>query len=187
MSRETVKQKPLIQVENMKKYWYWIELIGFDVNDIEGSVDTFFKRTGGMEGVSLLLFSVDFVNDFTPGDQDVLPPSVCSYAAHATNGERYRQVWTKGALKTLVACLKARGVKVLMCTFNMYLYHVDGEEISEGFSSRHLEINEWDHQGNVFQVASMIKRLSDGRDYGDYFIEKLLQAVDYYGFARGTA
>lgn len=167
----------------MKKYWYWIELIGFDVNDIEGSVDTFLDRTGGAEGVSLLLFSVDFVNSFAnDGEDKLLSPAVCSYAAHGSNGERYRQQWTKKLLKKLIATLKDRGIKVLLCVFNMYLYHIDGKEICEGFSDEHQEINEVCNDGSVFQVVSMIKNFRDGSSYGDYFISKLIEVLDYYGF-----
>ena len=167
----------------MKKYWYWIELIGFDVNDIEASIDTFLRRTGGAEGVSLLLFSVDFVNAFEPGnDDEVLSPAVCSYAAHPSNGERLRQEWTKGDLKRLVAGLRDRGVRVLLSIFNMYLYHLDGREICEGFSDEHPEINERCCDGSLFQVVSMIKHLRDGRDYGEYFTQKLLDVLDYFAF-----
>lgn len=166
----------------MKKYWYWIELIGFDAGNIEQSVETFLGRTGGAEGVSLLLFSADFVNSFTPGDADELSPAVCSYAGHPSNGERERQVWTKGQLKALVAALQKRSIKVLLCVFNMYLYHLDGKEVCEGFGAEHPEINERCRDGSLFQVVSMIKRMKDGSDYGEYFIRKLTQAVAYYGF-----
>ena len=166
----------------MKKYWYWIELIGFDAENTEQSVDVFLSRTGGAEGVSLLLFSVDFINEFTEDEEGVLPPQVCSYAAHNSNGERRRQVWTKRGLKKLVSVLRARGLKVLLCVFNMYLYHLDGKEICEGFSSEHLEINELCNDGNIFQVVSMIKTLSDGTSYGEFFTDKLIRAVEFYGF-----
>ena len=65
----------------------WIELIGFDKNDIKGSVSEYFKTTGFIpHSISFHLTSINFVNTHKGMQSEyILPDYACSYAGHLDN------------------------------------------------------------------------------------------------------
>ena len=129
------------------KNWYWIELIGFDVNSADYGVGDFLARTGGrVEGVSFLFSNIDFINTHEGVTGKYLTPCECSYGAHPYNEERARQEWKDTDLKGLIAQLHSRGVKVVFSCFNSFTYGLDGKMQTGAFCSNHREI--WDRNKN---------------------------------------
>ena len=99
----------------------WIELIGFDKNDISGSVKNYFETIGFKpHSVSFHLTSVNFVNTHKGMDSEYqLPSYVCSYAGHAENDLRKRQNWTNYDLRKIVFEMQKHGVKVFVSFFDL--------------------------------------------------------------------
>ena len=114
----------------------WIELIGFDKNDVKNSVVRYLNNVGFKpDSVSLHLTSVNFVNGYKGMVSEYeLPPYACSYAGHAENDERPRQNWTNYDLRNLVTELKNNGVKVFASFFDLVT------DYSEPFYKQNPEI-----------------------------------------------
>lgn len=170
----------------MKEFWYWTELIGFDVNEKDFGVKQFIDRVNGrIHGVSLLLYDLDFVNTFCGYDgEKTLPVSVCSYAGHPFNEERARQAWREKDLKKLVSVLHGHGVKVVFSVFNFFSYYDENGNLIDGaFGAAHPEI--WEMCSRRFvktRAVHVIKRLKGGGYYEDVFTEKTCGVINAFGF-----
>ena len=93
---------------------YWIDLIGFDVNDKEKTVDHFIAvNRGRVDGIYLLIGNPDFALAFKGMDIEYsLKPAECSYGAHKYSDERERQVWSNYDLKELVEIFHKKNIEV---------------------------------------------------------------------------
>ncbi len=170
----------------MRKNWHWIELIGFDNQEKDYGVSNFLSRLNEQpEGVSILFSHIDFVNDFIASDTEYnLLPCHCSYSGHKYNLERARQVWTNFQLKGLIEELHKNGVKVVFSVFNFFEYTDDnGNLATTDFCSKHTELHCLNQDAKVYeQSIHILKRLSNGDFYEDYFFAKLKEVIDYYNF-----
>ena len=127
----------------MDQKWYWTELIGFDNTQEDLGVGEFLRRVSyKIEGVPLLLYSIDFLNDHDGiSEEKPLSRGVCSYAGHPFGDDHPVQNWTNHELKRLIDILHQNGVKVLLSIFDLYRYRTEnGEEQPEGFVEKHPEI-----------------------------------------------
>lgn len=168
------------------KKWLWIELIGFDNTKSDYGIEAFINNLSFLpEGISLLLYSIDFVNlhmEGLPHEKD-LAPCHCSYLAHPFNEDRARQNWTNYQLKDFIRALKEYGIKVYMSFFNTFTYNDDNGNLTlEEYSRNHTEIWDVTRDGTKTYYINVLKRLSSGEFYEDYFIEKTVQALRDYGF-----
>lgn len=170
----------------MAKNWHWIELIGFDNQKKDFGVNEFLSNLSEQpEGVSILFSHIDFVNDFQKdkGDYPLLPCD-CSYSGHFASGDRKRQNWTSFELKGLIEKLHEKGVKVIFSIFNFFEYfNDDGNKIATNFCKEHKELYCLNQNAEVYENSiHILKKFSDGSYYEDYFIAKLKEVIDYYGF-----
>ena len=165
------------------KNWYWIELIGFDVNSADYGVGDFLARTGGrVEGVSFLFSNIDFINTHEGVTGKYLTPCECSYGAHPYNEERARQEWKDTDLKGLIAQLHSRGVKVVFSCFNIFTYGLDGKMQTGAFCSHHREIWDRNKNGDLVYGVNVLKHLKNGTLYEDYLFSQMNRVIADYGF-----
>lgn len=170
--------------------WYWTDLGGFDADNQTASVADFINRVGGdIRGVSLLFSDIDFINCHNPDPNETLRAVDCTYGGHPGNLDRARQAWTRRGLQALVKALQARGVSVLLSTFNVSFFNVcanperDGKIIDGAHSGAHPELWEADAAGARSRFSmNVLKRLPDKTYYQDYLAAKLKEAVEFYGF-----
>lgn len=171
----------------MDKKWFWIELIGFDREQPDFGVSDFLSRIPqDYYGVSLLLYSIDFVNMHESLTKEItLSPGVCSYAGHSYNEERKRQEWTNQELKGLIEELHQRGLKVLLAVFDLFRYYDDEENPScvSAFAAEHTELHTC--MPEPFRKVNQLNpmhHMRDGKPYRDFLIEKLALVLHDYRF-----
>ena len=163
-------------MESSFEKWWWIDLIGFDVDRTDCGVPPLLDRAGFVpEAVSLLLGNPEFVH--THAGLDVargFPADVCSYGGHPRNEERERQVWTPAALHRLVRTLQHHGPRVVFSVFD--------SGTPAGWLEHHPELGYVRSDGE--QLASLCpwKRLADGTFYEDFFVRQLRCIMRDYGF-----
>ena len=141
--------------------WYWIELIGFDCEADDYGVGAFLSRNVTTTGVSLLLAHIDFI--FC--EDELLPPTACSYFGHEYNRERRRQDWTKTQLRGLISELHKHGVKVFFSCFDMTRTVTDPTMLCYG------------RNGEPHRMMYVLKR-----DVGEIFVQRIRSVLDEYGF-----
>ena len=146
--------------------WYWIELIGFDNEASDYGADAFLSRNVSTTGVSLLFAHMDLLLD---QENELLPPSACSYGGHEYNRERRRQQWTRSQLRGLVDTLHSRGIKVFFATFDMTERITDPDWLC------------FDNKGKPLPLVYVLKRTGNTR-VGDVIIDKIREFMDRYGF-----
>ena len=141
--------------------WYWIELIGFDCDAEDYGVEAFLSRNVSTTGVSLLFSHIDFIFH----DEEILPPTACSYFAHEYNRERKRQDWTKTQLRGLIAELHRRGVQVFFSCFDMTRTIADPAWLCYGKDGTPQKI--------VYVIKPAVKQT---------VVERIAAVVEEYGF-----
>ena len=166
---------------------YWIELIAFDKDDIEKTVDDFIDRQRGrVDAIYILMTGWDCCYFYDGLEKEyVLSPNVCSYGGHKYSNERDIQPWTNFNLKKLIDVFHARGVEVYMSLFaNAYCKDWDGNIIDEKTLYRASpEVCEFSVRANVnWGSALFIKRFKDGRYLEDEFSERIKRPLVEYGF-----
>lgn len=164
--------------------WLWVELIGFDNTASDYGVQAYLDNVGFLpEGVSLLLFTPDFIHAH-PGmaAEHTLPPEVCSYGARPFGKERNLQSWTNYELRGLIAELRRHGTEVYCSFFD--LFHVKDKDNLRAteWCARHPELYEMRKTGEPFRVINPLKRLADGSYYEDLFVRDLTAVLSDYGF-----
>jgi len=166
----------------------WVPLIGFDRNHQDKGVAEYYSTTGFQpNGISLFVFSPDIVHLHDGMEQSrVLPPDHCNYYGNVRNTIREIQPWTNHDLRDLVQGLEARGADTYMGLMGVF---VDREpDAPEPYNVGHRE---WlfDHPELIgtwsMACASLnvLKRFKDGSYYEDFFVEKVRQALQDYGFS----
>lgn len=160
--------------------WIWTELIAFDNTQTDLGVGEYLSATGfAPTAISLLLGSPDFVLGHRGGDEECdLPPEYCSRDGHDHNPQRRRQVWTNHQLRRLLAELHTHGVEVFLSFFTL-LYH---NQSHHEWLSDHPET--WLVYGDdgPFPAVDALGKLADGSLFEDYFVPKLVETLEYYGF-----
>ena len=160
-------------MQNRPDIWIWTEPLAFDNEAEDCGVAAYFDAMGFLpEGISLLLTSMDFVlqhENWTT--EHVFPEDVCSRLGHHGNGVRNRQKWTNFQLKKLIGLIRERGVKVV---FSQFPYNLR-DKFHREFVSDHPECV-------TYGSFCMLSRFADGTLAEDYYVKKLCDVVDYYGF-----
>ena len=166
---------------------YWIELIAFDKDNIEGTVDDFIDRNRGkVDAIYLLITSWEVCYFYDGLDKEyTLSRNACSYGGHQYSDEREIQPWTNWNLKTLIDTFHARGVEVYLTVFaNSHCVGWDGKMIEEKCLSKvapeacEFSVRNYANWGS----ALFIKRFKDGRYLEDDFSEKVKRPLIEYGF-----
>jgi hypothetical protein len=158
----------------------WTELLAFDVDQADRGVGEYMSTLGFIpDMVALLITSPDMILQHAGIAEDqVLPPDFCSRDGHDGNETRRRQVWTRFALKDLIARLHLAGSKVYLSNFTHYLenkFHhewmADHPEVKQVLSTR----------GRV-SALNVLARLKDGSLFQDYFAAQLARVCQDYDF-----
>ncbi len=159
--------------------WVWTEPIAFDNRKDDLGVGEYLGITGFTpNAICLLMSSPDFV--LSHGDmkeEAALAPDFCSRRGHSHNQDRKRQVWTNHQLRGLLDKLHDREIDVYLSVFTHFLENNFHHE----WVSDHREVLQtWKdgERGNINCLA----RLKDGSYYEDFFLAKLLEAMNDYGF-----
>ncbi|MBP1990939.1 hypothetical protein [Paenibacillus eucommiae] len=165
--------------------WIWIELIGFDHLADDYGVEAYLERAGFIpDGLSLLLFTPDFIHAHPGMEQEsLLPVEACSYAGRPYGKHRHRQAWTNYQLRGLIRELQRHGVEVYCSFFNLFLYRDDqGNEQASTWCAAHPELYEMRNTGEAFPVLNPLKRFKDGSYYEDLLISDLSKVMRDYNF-----
>ena len=166
---------------------YWIELIGFDKYDIEGSIDNFIDRNRGrVDAIYLLLTSWDVCYFYDGLDKEyTLSRNTCSYGGHQYSDEREIQPWTNWELKKLIDIFHARGIEVYLTVFaGSKCTGWDGKLIEEKTLVKvapevcEFSVRNYANWGSAF----FIKRFKDGSYLEDVFSERVKRPLIEYGF-----
>ncbi len=166
---------------------YWIELIAFDKDNIEGTVDDFIDRNRGkVDAIYLLLTGWDVCYFYDGLETEyTLSRNTCSYGGHQYSDEREIQPWTNWNLKTLIDIFHARGVEVYLTVFaNNACVGWDGKLIKEKTLVEVApEVCEFSVRMNLnWRSAHFIKRFKDGTYMEDVFSERIKRPLIEYGF-----
>jgi len=164
--------------------WVWIELIGFDHRESDFGVAAYLDTVGFKpEGISLLLFTPDFVHAHKGMEQEhMLPVEVCSYAARPYGKLRNRQQWTNYQLRGLVEELQKYEIEIYCSFFNLFLFRLEGQEQASSWCAAHPELYEMRKTGEAFPVINPLKRMQDGTFYEDLFVHDLITVMRDYNF-----
>ena len=156
--------------------WIWTELLAFDNESPDLGVGEYFGRLKERPaGFTFLVSSIDFVLQHENWrEPHPFPADICSRTGHEGNGVRNRQNWNSAQLKRLVELLHAQGCKVLFSFFCGYLKNAFHQE----WASEHPEALSGWNAGSV----NLIARLKDGTLLEDFFVGKLMEVEEYYGF-----
>jgi len=124
----------------------------------------------------LMLFNPEFVHAHDGIDQDAtLAPDMCSYGGYASSAERQRQQWTQHQLRGLVRELRSTGAKVFPSVGDCHTPY--GPWLDD-----HPEVLHVSRNGGRMPRLCPWKHLADGRLYEDFFIARLIEVLDDYGF-----
>lgn len=170
----------------------WAELIAFDNASADFGVAACLSRMPVKpRGLSLLLADPEIVHAHAGLSRDFpLGDSQCSYFARPWNEERARQSWTAYQLRGLVAELKRHEVEVYPSFFDVsmaadsgYLKRFGAVRKPGFWIDSHPEVLCQARDGSRQNGVCVIKRLSDGTFYRDFFARQLVRFLKDYGFA----
>ena len=170
-----IKQK----VCNFEK-WLWIELIAFDNQQKDFGVKEQLNNMGFVpDGLSFHIVSPDFVHTYEGMKKDEsFPPDFCSYSGRPDMKRVKRQLWTKYQLKGLIEELHHHKIKVYFAVFDMFLENKFHDE----WVDKHRELLVTTRSGEKINYINPLARLKNGSYYEDFFIKKLLEVTEDYGF-----
>ncbi|MDF2717583.1 MAG: hypothetical protein K0R28_4508, partial [Paenibacillus sp.] len=176
-------------VQRDHEMFIWTPLIGFDKEQQDRGVQEYYSTIGFKpDGISLFLFCPDIVHHHDGMERErVLPPDNCNYYGNVRNEIRDIQPWTNFELRELVAGLESRGAETYMGIMGVYVNNNDPDSPS-AYNTGHRE---WlaDHKElmGVWTVGTaslhVLKRFKDGTYYEDFFLAKLREALNDYGFS----
>jgi hypothetical protein len=160
--------------------WIWTELIGFDNRLPDRGVAEYLETTGFVpDAICLLITSPDFILSHENHEGEVeLPPDFCSRDGHEHNRLRSRQVWTNHQLRNLIAGLHEAGVSVYLTVFTRFY----GDRFHHEWVSDHREVCMVFRDLGWSSAINCLSRLTDGSYFEDYWIRKLGEVLEYYGF-----
>ena len=156
--------------------WIWTELLAFDNESPDLGVTEYFARQKTKpQGITLLISAVDFVLQHENwSSPHAFPADICSRMGHEGNGVRKRQNWDSEQLKRLVNLIHAHDCKVVFSFFCYYL----GNKFHREWAHEHPECLTGWNNGSV----NLMARMADGTLLEDYFVRKLMEVEEYYGF-----
>ena len=172
--------------------YLWTELLAFDADASDFGVGEYLGRMPiRPKGVSLLLTDPEIVHahrglerDFPIGDVE------CAYCGRPWNEERQRQRWTAWQLRGLVGELKRHGVEaypsffeISMASNSQYIARFGLERRPGFWIDAHPEVLNQVKSGKRHSGICVIKHLSDGTLYEDFFTAQLVRFLTEYGFA----
>jgi hypothetical protein len=170
------------------KMFIWTPLIGFDKEHKDRGVAAYYSTIGfNPDGISLFLFCPDIVHHHDGMEQErILPPDNCNYYGNVRNEIRDIQEWSNYSLRELVGGLESRGAETYMGLMGVFS-NKDPED-PNNFNTGHRE---WlDGHKELMGVytgytasLNVLKRFKDGTYYEDFFLEKVRQALNDYGFS----
>ncbi len=166
--------------ERAHERWIWTELIGFDNRQADLGVGEYLEAAGFTPaGICLMLTSPDFVlSHQSVADEVTLPADFCSRDGHERNPHRARQAWTNHQLRRLISELHERGVEAYLTVFTRFY----GDRYHREWLGDHPEAcMVFRHRGWA-SALNCLSRLSDGSFFQDYFIPKLVEVMEHYGF-----
>ena len=160
--------------------WLWIELIAFDNQQKDFGVKEYLNNLGFVpDGLSFLTSSPDFIHTHEGMKKDEnFPPDLCSYNGRPDIKRMKRQIWTKYQLKELVEALHRYQIKVGFNVFDIFLENKFHEE----WVDKHREVLATTRSGKKINSINPLKRFKDNSYYEDFFIKKLLEVMEDYGF-----
>ena len=163
---------------NGEKRFVWMQLLGFEKTDPDKGVARYLEQLGfAPYGICALMYHPDIVHHHRGMEEEyVLYKDNCAYYGIPRNVERERQEWTNYDLRDLCHNMKKAGSGLYMSMFGCYIDNTFHHE----WLSDHPEVRYLDRSGP--NQLNCLKRLADGRYYEDVFVEKLVQALDDYGF-----
>lgn len=170
----------------------WAEFIAFDNASADFGVAAYLSRMPVKpRGLSLLLADPEIVHAHAGLSRDFpLGDSQCSYFARPWNEERARQSRTAYQLRGLVAELKRHEVEVYPSFFDVsmavdsgYLKRFGAVRKPSFWIDSHPEALCQARDGSRRNGVCVIKRLSDGTFYRDFFTRQLVRFLKDYGFA----
>ena len=164
--------------------WLWIELLAFDNVAPDFGVQEYLDNAGFVpEALSFLLYSPDFVHTHEGmAEERVLPPEFCSYTGRPYSKVRSRQAWTNWQLRGLIAELHKHGIAVYCSFFNMFTAFIDGAVHQSPWCAAHPELWETNREGQAIAAINPLRRFGDGSYYEDFFVGKLTETMEDYGF-----
>lgn len=152
-----------------EELWIWTELLAFDNTSPDFGVQEYLKHIGKVPYGISILSGYDLVLYHEPLEKEtVMPPQICSRGGHLSNGIRDRQEWTNFQIKALVDELHTHGIKVLISVFAAPMNKFFGRE----FIYEHCPENQY----------AFVGKLNDGRDAGEFFVQKMSETLSAYGF-----
>ncbi len=165
---------------NGLEYAYWVDLIAFDVDQKEQSVQKFITNCNGrVHSIYVHIANTDFVAAYRGMNTEyALYPRDCSCFAHSE--ERSRQIWTNYDFKKLIAILHANNVEVyLTLTGNPS----SGTECPTDFAKDHPYLKSFSTIDNCYAYGyNFAKRLKDGSFFEDHMAKKAREVMRDYGF-----
>lgn len=161
--------------------WVWTELLAFDNSEADCGVRSYLEELGFVpQAMCLLVSSPDFILNYAGMDEEYeLPPDVCARNGQKCNERRERQVWTNYQLSRLIATLTHAGCQVYCSAFTVFLdnrFH--HEWLSDHPEVRLVWASCW--RG---QELNPLAEMADGTLFEDYFVPKMVQVCQDYGFA----
>ena len=168
------------RVERPHERWIWTELIGFDNEQADLGVAEYVDNAGFTPtGICLMLTSPDFVLSHEPADGEiVLPEDFCARDGHDFNPQRRRQAWTNRQLQGLIRELQARGIEAWLTVFTRFY----GNRFHPEWLGDHPEVCKVFRRHGWSSSLNPLARLSDGSYFEDYFVRKLVETMEQYGF-----
>ena len=159
----------------------WTELVAFDPDLPDCGAQKYCDTLGFIpEMISLFMWGSDFVHqhDGMAEDRD-FPADVGTYLDMYFEGPKVPgMVWSKYKLRTLVAELKAKGIRVLFSIFPSTLCnHFHEEWVSSHPEVQNVLIGELKRDP---AAINPLKRLADGTYYEDFLLKKVLEVLDDY-------
>ena len=162
-----------------KNHMIWMPLIGFDREQADRGVGEYLESTGFIPSVmSVFIFHPDIINQHENMEREfTLHPDCCSYFGAPQNEFHERQPWTNYDLRTLAHELAARDIDAYLGIMGVYLDNTRHYE----WESDHPELLSFGCNGR--RNLNVLKRFADGTYYEDFFCDKIVKALDDYGFA----
>ncbi len=161
-----------------EKRFIWMQLLGFEKTDPDKGVARYLEQVGFTPyGVCALLFHPDIVHHHRGMEQEyVLHQDNCAYYGIPRNIERDRQDWTNYDLRELCHNMKKAGSGLYMSMMGSYI----DDTFHREWLTDHPEVRYLDRKAP--NQLNCLKRMADGTFYEDFFTDKLVQALDDYGF-----
>ncbi|QDU82224.1 hypothetical protein Pla110_39790 [Polystyrenella longa] len=160
--------------------WIWTELIAFDNQQPDSGVGEYLEKTGfAPKVICLMISSPDIILSHGGMEtEEQLAKEYTSRDGHDFNPERQRQDWTNYQLRFLIEQLHERKIEVYLSVFAKYYRTREHRE----WIADHHEVLHVRQKSGYAWALNCLARLDDGSYFEDYFIKKLVETLNDYGF-----